>query len=87
MVFQCVLKDSNVPYRLIKGPYLQRLLNSLPEQPFAPNIFLSVLAKRDGQELFEIPIGHKERKNRYRFDYEMEATQSVLAFDDGIAPF
>jgi hypothetical protein len=35
----------------------------LPEPvPFAPNIFLSVMAKRAGQKLFSIPITHKDRQ-------------------------
>jgi len=29
--------------------------------PFAPNIFLAIMAKKAGQELFNIPIVHKER--------------------------
>ena len=57
------LKDSNVPFRLIRADYLRALLKALPsDAPFAPNIFIAVLAKKDGQELFEIPISHAERK-------------------------
>jgi glycosyltransferase involved in cell wall biosynthesis len=61
-VFQCSIKDSNVPYRLMHASYLRALLNELPGMPFAPNIFLSVMARRDGQNLFEIPIHHKQRQ-------------------------
>lgn len=60
--FRVFIPDSNVPYRLIKGDYLPRLLESLPKDPFAPNIFLSVLAKRDGNDLMSIPVVHKERE-------------------------
>lgn len=56
------IPDSNIPFRLINGAYLQKCLNRLPEPlPFAPNIFLSVMAKKDGQNLFNIPITHKDR--------------------------
>ena len=34
----------------------------MPEPtPFAPNIFLAVMAQRAGQKLFGIPITHKNR--------------------------
>ena len=62
MIFQCRLIDSNIPYRLIRGNYLAELINKIPDNCFAPNIFLSVMAKREGHNLFEIPIGHNERK-------------------------
>jgi dolichol-phosphate mannosyltransferase len=55
------IKDSNIPYRLINGEYLARLLNAIPEPLFAPNIFLSVLAYRDGQDPIAIPVVHKDR--------------------------
>lgn len=58
-----MIEDSNIPFRLIKGTYLKKLLAQLPEPvPFAPNIFLSVMAKRAGQKLFSIPITHKDRQ-------------------------
>ena len=62
MFFRVYIIDSNVPYRLIKGDYLPKLLKALPNNPFAPNIFLSVLAKRDGNDLMSIPVTHKERE-------------------------
>lgn len=62
MFFGVYIVDSNIPYRLIKGDYLPKLLSVLPHNPFAPNIFLSVLAKRDGNNLMSIPVTHKERE-------------------------
>ena len=59
--FGVYIRDSNIPYRLIKGSYLPELLKALPGEPFAPNIFLSVIAKRDGNNLMNIPVTHKER--------------------------
>lgn len=56
------IKDSNIPFRLIKGSYLKELVNRLPTPlPFAPNIFLSVMAYKDGHDLMNIPIRHKDR--------------------------
>lgn len=57
-----IIPDSNIPFRLIKGTYLKKCLNRLPDPaPFAPNIFLSVMARKDGNKLFNIPITHKDR--------------------------
>lgn len=61
-LYRCYIPDANIPYRLIKGSYLKKLLAALPENPFAPNIFLSVLAKRDGNDTKNIPVTHKERE-------------------------
>lgn len=56
------IKDSNIPFRLIKGSYLKKLLDELPEPlPFAPNIFLSVMARKAGSKLLNIPVKHKDR--------------------------
>jgi len=56
------IEDSNIPFRLIKGSFLKKLIDNLPDPtPFAPNIFISVMAKRAGQKLFSIPISHKDR--------------------------
>jgi dolichol-phosphate mannosyltransferase len=61
-VYGTFILDSNIPFRLIKGTFLQKLMNQLPDPaPFAPNIFLAVMAKKSGQELFDIPITHRER--------------------------
>jgi dolichol-phosphate mannosyltransferase len=62
LMFACYLKDANIPFRLMHGPYLARLLTLLEGPIFAPNIFLSLLAARDGQQLLEIPVTHKPRE-------------------------
>lgn len=61
MLFGAWLRDANIPFRLIEGKYLRILLDAVPPNVFAPNIFLSVLAARDGQNLMFIPVSHKER--------------------------
>ena len=62
LIYGTYIKDSNIPFRLIRGSYLNRLLAQLPTPtPFAPNIFLAVMAKKAGNNLFDIPITHKER--------------------------
>lgn len=62
IIYGTYIKDSNIPFRLIQGTYLKRLLAQLPRPtPFAPNIFLAVMARKAGNDLFNIPITHKER--------------------------
>jgi glycosyltransferase involved in cell wall biosynthesis len=62
LLYRVFVTDSNIPYRLIKGSYLKLLLRDLPGKPFAPNIFLTVMAKKDGNDLKFIPVTHKERE-------------------------
>lgn len=62
-VYGTYIMDSNIPFRLIKGTFLKKLMDQLPNpEPFAPNIFLSVMAKKSGQETFDLPITHKDRE-------------------------
>src|SRR3989344_1361606 len=62
LFFGARLRDANIPYRLIKTSYLKKILEVLPPAIFAPNIFLAVLAAKDGQNLCEIPVEHKSRQ-------------------------
>jgi dolichol-phosphate mannosyltransferase len=62
-VYGTYILDSNIPFRLIEGGFLKKLLQQLPNpEPFAPNIFLAVMAKKSGQKLYDIPITHKDRE-------------------------
>jgi glycosyltransferase involved in cell wall biosynthesis len=60
--FGAWIGDANIPYRLIETAYLGRLLEALPKSVFAPNIFLSVLASKEGQDLKSIPVSHRDRR-------------------------
>ena len=62
-IYGTYIKDSNIPFRLIRGSFLRKLLAQLPDPtPFAPNIFLAVMSKKAGFDTFDIPITHKERQ-------------------------
>ncbi|MBC8151418.1 MAG: glycosyltransferase family 2 protein [Bacteroidetes bacterium] len=62
LIYGTYIKDSNIPFRLIRGSFLRKLLAQLPDPtPFAPNIFLAVMGKKAGFDTFDIPITHKER--------------------------
>lgn len=56
------IKDPNIPFRLIRKDYLKEIVDKVPEGAFAPNIFLSILASKDGHELHHIPVKHRPRK-------------------------
>ena len=63
LIYGTYINDANIPFRLYKTSFLRKLLSVLPNPiPFAPNIFLSVLAKKTNQKLFNIPVIHKERE-------------------------
>ncbi len=62
IVFGVRIRDPNVPFRLMEARYLAELLPLLPENAFAPNIFLSILARRRGHDLCEVPVSHLERR-------------------------
>jgi dolichol-phosphate mannosyltransferase len=55
------IPDSNIPYRLMRGNYLEKLMQRMRFVPFIPNIFLSILAARENTPLLNIPVQHKER--------------------------
>jgi glycosyltransferase involved in cell wall biosynthesis len=62
-IYGVKIKDANIPFRLIKTTFLSKLISSLPiKTPFAPNIFISVMAKKAQQEIFNIPVIHRERE-------------------------
>ena len=62
-IYGTYIMDSNIPFRLIRGSFLKKLLAQLPTPtPFAPNIFLAVMAKKAGYNTFDLPITHKERQ-------------------------
>lgn len=62
LFFGCWLKDSNIPFRLMRADYLRELLPLIPAGIFTPNIMLTVLAVKSGAKLQEIPITHIERQ-------------------------
>ena len=62
ILFGVFIKDSNVPYRLIRKPYLKKLLSVLPRNLYAPNIFFTILAVKDSKDIMHIPISHSRRK-------------------------
>jgi len=62
LLFGLYIKDPNIPFRLIKRTYLKGILKRIPKTVFAPNMFLSILAAKDGQKLHHVPVKHALRK-------------------------
>lgn len=60
-VFYVKIPDANIPYRLMKASFLQRLIDQLPYELFAPNIFLAIMAASLKVDLLSIPVRHKSR--------------------------
>ncbi|RME61111.1 MAG: glycosyltransferase family 2 protein, partial [Candidatus Dadabacteria bacterium] len=48
------VKEANVPFRLIKAKYLKELINKIPQDAFAPNIFLSIEAGKEGKITYTV---------------------------------
>lgn len=62
LLFGRYVRDANVPYRLINAHYLKLLLDVVPDDVFAPNIFIAILAALDGQDLMHLPVTHRDRQ-------------------------
>ena len=55
------IRDANVPFRLFTGPFLAQALTKVPHGVFAPNLFLSLLGARSGNDLCHVPVQHRDR--------------------------
>ncbi|HYF52133.1 MAG TPA: glycosyltransferase family 2 protein [Planctomycetota bacterium] len=62
LLFGVRVRDPNVPFRLMRADLLREMLAMTPENVFAPNIFLSILAAKSRIGLLEISVTHLERK-------------------------
>lgn len=62
LLFGSYVPDANIPFRLISRPLLGSMLNELNADVFAPNIFLSIMARRRGIDTLDIPVQHFERQ-------------------------
>lgn len=57
------VKDPNIPFRLLKTETLKSFVEKLTSDYFAPNIYLSLFAKKEGIDTIDIPVQHVERKS------------------------
>jgi len=62
ILFGIWVKDVNCPFRLIKKRLLNELLNSIDREALAPNIMISILAKKRGIKIKEVAVTHYVRE-------------------------
>ena len=53
------IPDINVPFRLIKKEVLSRLLEYIPDDAFAPNVLMTILAARRGYAIKSVSVPHR----------------------------
>ena len=61
VLFQCHLRDVNIPFRLIRSETLTILLEKIPSDTFAPNIALSGALSLMNYQVEECPVIFNER--------------------------
>jgi glycosyltransferase involved in cell wall biosynthesis len=59
LIFGTRIRDANVPFRLMRTTFLQVALRQFPDDVFAPNIFLSLVAAK--LSVVEVPVQHFPR--------------------------
>lgn len=62
VLFGVRLRDPNVPFRLMEARLLAELLPRLPENVFAPNLLLAILARTGDSGFYEVPVHHRARR-------------------------
>jgi len=58
ILFGVYLKDANSPFKLMKKTSLDEILKYIPKNVFAPSIMITVLSKKLGKHLIEVPVRH-----------------------------
>lgn len=62
VVFRVRSSDPNCPFRLYRGPALERLLERMPVDAAVPTVYLTILAGRLGLAVREVPVRHRVRR-------------------------
>lgn len=62
LLFGSGVTDVNTPYRLIRSKILERIVQHIPVNTFAPNIIVSGIICKFGLRTFEHPVFHENRK-------------------------
>lgn len=60
--FGRVVKDVNVPYRLLRASLLAKILPSLAANTFAPNLLIAAACSRLGVRVANLPVSYESRK-------------------------
>ena len=62
ILFRSYLRDANSPFKLIRRPILQKILEMLSQHPITPSIMMAHLVRAWGLSLVEVPVKHMARK-------------------------
>ncbi len=86
------VRDSNIPYKLIRRDLLQKLLPLIPDDTFAPSILLALGAERKGVSFKEVPVQHLPRRTGKTVLHPLRLSRAciksffqLLAFDKKLA--
>jgi glycosyltransferase involved in cell wall biosynthesis len=55
------ITDVNTPYRLVRSEVLERIIQYIPVDAFAPNVIISGIICKFGFSVFEHPVFHENR--------------------------
>lgn len=64
LIFGVWIKDANCPFRLMKKETLDKVLGFIPREALAPNLMLTLAAKKNGVKMFEVPVSHFKRNGK-----------------------
>lgn len=61
-LFGTGVSDVNTAYRLMRAPILKQVIQTIPDDTFAPNVIISGCCSKAGIRIFEYPIPMESRK-------------------------
>lgn len=61
LMFGVRLDDGNVPYKLVRRRVWDEARPLIPPDTLAPSLFLAIIARRQGRDILELEVAHKER--------------------------
>jgi glycosyltransferase involved in cell wall biosynthesis len=56
------IADANCPFKLMRRKPMQKVLQMIPQQSFIPMVMVSILARKAGFRVCEVPVTHLARK-------------------------
>ncbi|MBG01059.1 MAG: hypothetical protein CL470_02170 [Acidimicrobiaceae bacterium] len=80
-LYNCHLKDVNIPFRLIRCDVLAPIIARIPRNTFAPNIIISGALSRIGATITELPVPFQPRTHGAASLNDISAsTNAIRAF-------
>ena len=62
LVWQVWISDANCPFKLMRREALAAVLKQIPQDTFIPMVMVSILARRRGFRVTEVPVHHQARQ-------------------------